>query len=155
MGVCSPEGFKSERSISEFRPYTPSPSVSTFAPSSVTSSTVSTPRIEHPLKREISEVLQRATEALALHAQRSLDSITSESAYSDPGTAPESFDGAEEEDEFEPRKNSEVDLTSKPLELPALSESAAESLQVERPLSPVAGGLRMSILHANISLTIR
>jgi hypothetical protein len=95
-------------------------------------------------------VLQKATEALALHAQQSLESITSESVYSDPGIAPESLDGAEPDDASECEKASEVvgltskpvGLSSEPVDLPVghlFSDPAAESLQVERPLSPVAG----------------
>ncbi|CUA67545.1 SH3 domain-containing protein C23A1,17 [Schizosaccharomyces pombe 972h-] [Rhizoctonia solani] len=148
LGVCSPEGFKSEQSISELRPYTPSPSVSTFASSSGTSSTVATP-IADPLARpEVAQVLERATEALLLHNRPSSESLTSESVYSFTDTAPETFDPAEPEDEEpEPEKIPEIDLEPKPIEVPreqVLSDCAVESLRVERPLSPVAVGLAAS-----------
>ncbi|KDN37721.1 hypothetical protein RSAG8_09989, partial [Rhizoctonia solani AG-8 WAC10335] len=148
LGVCSPEGFKSEPSISELRPYTPSPSVSTFASSSVTSSTVATPTADPPAQSEVARVLERASEALLLHAQRSSESLTSESAYSDTNTAPEAFDAAEpEDDKPEPEKIPEIDPESKAVEVrpeQVLSDPAVESLRVERPLSPVAVGLAAS-----------
>ncbi|EUC55447.1 hypothetical protein RSOL_116270, partial [Rhizoctonia solani AG-3 Rhs1AP] len=148
LGVCSPEGFKSEQSISQLRPYTPSPSVSTFASSSVTSSTVATPSANPPTRPEVAQVLERASEALFLHAQQSNESLTSESVYSDTNTAPETFDAVEpEDDKPEPEKIPEIDLESKAIEVPpeqVLSDSAVESLQVERPLSPVGVGLAAS-----------
>ncbi|KAJ1301691.1 hypothetical protein OPQ81_008926 [Rhizoctonia solani] len=148
LGVYSPEGFKSEESITQLRPYTPSPSVSPFAPSSGTSSTSATPPEDPAARPEVAQVLERASEALFLHAQKSSESLTSESAYSDTDTAPEVFNPPEpDDDKPEPEKIPEIDLESTTLELPpeqALSDSAVESLQVERPLSPVAVGLAAS-----------
>ncbi|KAF8711906.1 hypothetical protein RHS03_01569, partial [Rhizoctonia solani] len=152
LGVCSPEGFKSEQSISQLRPYTPSPSVSTFASSSATSSTVATPSLDPPAQPEVFQVLERATEALLLHAQRSFDSITSESVYSHPDTAPDTFQPArshadDDDGRSELEKIPEIDLEPQSIEPPSqpiLSEPAAESLQVARPLSPVAAGLATS-----------
>ncbi|CAE6414215.1 unnamed protein product [Rhizoctonia solani] len=148
LGVCSPEGFKSEQSISQLRPYTPSPAVSTLAPSSVTSSTAATPTVDPSARPEVAQVLERASEALFLHAQRSSESITSESAYSDTDTAPETFGPAEPDDDRpESEKIPEIDLEPKSPELPPeqiLSDSAVESLRVERPLSPVGVGLAAS-----------
>ncbi|CAE7085510.1 unnamed protein product [Rhizoctonia solani] len=163
LGVCSPEGFKSEQSISQLRPYTPSPSVSTFASSSVTSSTVATPTADHLAQPEVARVLERASEALLLHAQQSSESITSESVYSGTSTAPDTFNPAEpEDDEPDPEKIPEIDLEPKATELPpqqVLSDSAVESLQVERPLSPVAVGLAASsastVSHKHTKPTIR
>lgn len=157
FGVHSPEGFKSEQSISRLRPYTPSPSVSTFAPSSATSSSVTTPRADlPPAHPAVPHVLQKATEALALHAQQSSDSISSESHYSDPGVAPESVLSDEAATAQEAYESAESIETAEPVQsIPepepaeaqsvdlhdeiALSSPAVESLQVERPLSPVAG----------------
>ncbi|KAF8683249.1 hypothetical protein RHS04_01912 [Rhizoctonia solani] len=152
LGVCSPEGFKSEQSISQLRPYTPSPSVSTFASSSATSSTVATPSLDPPAQPEVFQVLERATEALLLHAQRSFDSITSESVYSHPDTAPDTFQPArshadDDDGRSELEKIPEIDLEPQSIEPPSqpiLSEPAVESLQVARPLSPVAAGLATS-----------
>lgn len=171
FGVHSPEGFKSEQSISRLRPYTPSPSVSTFAPSSATSSSVSTPRADLPSAQpEVTHVLQKATEALALHAQLSLDSISSESHYSDPGvfsesvvsdeavTAQEASESAESIETAEPVPDAIQSIPDAVQSLPepaeaesvdihdevALSSPAIESLQVDRPLSPVAVELASS-----------
>ncbi|CAE6413600.1 unnamed protein product [Rhizoctonia solani] len=148
LGVCSPEGFQSEQSISQLRPYTPSPSVSTFASSSITSSTVATPSADPPAQPEVAQVLERATEALILHTQRSFESITSQSVYSDPDTAPDTFEPApSDDDKPEPEKIPEIDLEPKEIEVPSeaiLSDSAVESLRVARPLSPVAAGLETS-----------
>lgn len=162
FGVHSPEGFKSEQSISRLRPYTPSPSVSTFAPSSATSSSVTTPRADlPPAHPAVPHVLQKATEALALHAQQSSDSISSESHYSDPGVAPESVLSDEAATAQEAYESAESIETAEPVQsIPepepaeaesvdqhdeiALSSPAVESLQVERPLSPVAVELASS-----------
>lgn len=153
FGVHSPEGFKSEQSISKLRPYTPSPAVSTFAPSSATSSSVSTPRADlPPAQPEVVHVLQKATEALALHAQQSLDSISSESHYSDPGVLPESVVSDEAVTAQEASESESIETAEPAQHIPepeaesidlhdevALSSPAVESLQVARPLSPVAG----------------
>lgn len=182
FGVHSPEGFKSELSISQLRPYTPSPAVSTLAPSSASSSSVSTPRADLPVHPEVHHVLQKATEALALHAQQSSDSISTESHYSDPGELPESVvDDAETAQEAvtpaESLETAEPTDTDPPAELPqveaesvhsieaqsvdlhdvALSEPAVESLQVARPLSPVAGtsDTDLHILHSMTYFTSR
>ncbi|CAE6504244.1 unnamed protein product [Rhizoctonia solani] len=143
LGVCSPEGFKSEQSISQLRPSTPSPSVSTFASSSVTSSTVPTPPVDPPARPEVTQVLERATEALLVHVQQSSESITSGSVYSENDTAPDIFEApGQEDDRPDPEKIPEVDLEPQPERV--LSDSAVESLQVQRPLSPVAVGLTAS-----------
>ncbi|CEL53952.1 hypothetical protein RSOLAG1IB_06735 [Rhizoctonia solani AG-1 IB] len=151
LGVCSPEGFQSEHSISQLRPYTPSPLVSPLAPSSVTSSTVATPSADPPAQPEVTQVLEQATEALLLHTQRSFESITSESVYSDPDTAPDVFDPSPADDDDderpEPEKIPEIDLEPKAADAPPepiLSDPAVESLRVVRPLSPVASGLAAS-----------
>ncbi|KAG8689663.1 hypothetical protein FRC08_010833 [Ceratobasidium sp. 394] len=192
LGVQSPEGFKSEISISRLRPYTPSPSVSTFAPSSATSSSATTPTALPAARPEVPHVLHKATEALALHAQQSLDSVSSESIYSDPGVAPESlFDDEpkavgsveaiepvehvepieptehvelevepqvepEVEPEVESQVESQVELQVEPEEPTSpveisehdnqsiVTDPAFESLQVARPLSPVAVELASS-----------
>jgi len=157
LGVQSPEGFKSELSISQLRPFTPSPSVSTFAPSSATSSSATTPTAPPPARSEVPHVLHKATEALALHAQQSLDSISSESVYSDPGVAPESLfddeppkpvESVEPAEHVEPQV--EPEEPTEPVEIPEhdnqsiVTDPALESLQVARPLSPVAVELASS-----------
>ncbi|KAG9087474.1 hypothetical protein FRC06_002522, partial [Ceratobasidium sp. 370] len=157
LGVQSPEGFKSEISISQLRPFTPSPSVSTFAPSSATSSSATTPTAPPPTRPEVPHILHKATEALALHAQQSLDSVSSESVYSDPGVAPESLfddeppkavESVEPTERVEPQVEPEEPI--EPVEIPEhdnqsiVTDPAFESLQVARPLSPVAVELASS-----------
>ncbi|KAF8755890.1 hypothetical protein RHS01_04893 [Rhizoctonia solani] len=115
LGVCSPEGFKSEQSISQLRPYTPSPSVSTFASSSATSSTVATPSLDPPAQPEVFQPARS-------HAD-------------------------DDDGRSELEKIPEIDLEPQSIEPPSqpiLSEPAVESLQVARPLSPVAAGLATS-----------
>ncbi|QRV97413.1 hypothetical protein RhiJN_25432 [Ceratobasidium sp. AG-Ba] len=130
FGVQSPDGFKSELSISQLRPYTPSPQVSTIAGSD-TSSSVATPR-GIPPRSQVADVLQKATQALALHAQQSLDSLSSESVYSesvysDPGVAPESlFDEPVGPETVEPEAVEEVEEVAEEVDEQVVEEVTEE-----------------------------